>query len=126
MIVGRVVSDGSEAVIPLTLLGGITGESRRVEAVIDTGFTDRLTLPPDVVEELRLPLRGSVEVVLADGSVETLPMYFVRLVWHGDEQTIRAYSAAGDPLVGMALLSGSELRVQVRGDGRVEIEELPA
>jgi clan AA aspartic protease len=113
-------------VIPLTLLGGITGESRRVEAVIATGFTDRLTLPPDVVEELRLPLRGSVEVVLADGSVETLPMYFVRLIWHGDEQKIRAYSAAGDPLVGMALLSGSELRVQVRGDGRVEIEELPA
>jgi len=82
-----------------------------VEAVIDTGFTDRLTLPPDVVDELGLPLRGSAEVVLADGGIETLPMYRVRLLWHDQERTIRAYAASGDPLVGMTLLSGSELRI---------------
>ncbi len=124
MITGRVASDGSEAVIPMTLLRGDAGETRPVEAVIDTGFTDRLTLPPDVVEELRLPFRGSVEVILADGVVETLPMYRARMLWHGKERTIRAYAAPGDPLVGMALLSGSELRMQIRGGGRVEIEEL--
>jgi len=120
-----VTSDGREAVIPLTLLRGPTGETRSLEAVVDTGFTDRLTLPPDVVEELGLPLRGSAEVTLADGSIETLPMYRVRLLWHGQEHTIRAYGASGDPLVGMALLSGSELRIRVMGGDTVEIEELP-
>lgn len=96
-----------------------------MEVVIDTGFTDRLTLPPEVVEELGLPLRGSVEAILADGSIETLPMYRARLLWHGRERTIRAYAASGAPLVGMGLLSGSELRVRVTEGGAVEIEELP-
>ncbi len=125
MIVGHVTPDGREAVIPLTLLRSTAEETMSVEAVIDTGFTDRLTLPPDVVDELGLPLRGSAEVVLADGGIETLPMYRVRLLWHDRERTIRAYAASGDPLVGMTLLSGSELRIRVMGGGTVEIEELP-
>lgn len=47
---GRVVADGSEAVLPL--LRSPAGESRSVQAVIDTGFTDRLTLLPNIVEEV--------------------------------------------------------------------------
>jgi clan AA aspartic protease len=125
MIVGRVTPDGREAVIPLALLRRAAGETRAVEAIIDTGFTDRLTLPPEIVEELGLPLRGSAEVMLADGSIETLPIYRARLLWHDRECEIRVYAASGGPLVGMALLSGSELRVRVMGGGTVEIEELP-
>ena len=124
MITGRVTPDGREAIIPLTLLRGRAGETRSTEAVIDTGFTDRLTLPPEFVQELGLPLRGSAEVALADGSIETLPMYRARILWHGQERTIRAYAASGLPLVGMALLSGSDLRIRVVGGGLVEIEEL--
>lgn len=78
-----------------------------------------------MVEELGLPLRGSADVVLGAGCVETLPIYRLRLLWHGRERMIRAFAAPGDPLVGMALLSGSELRVRVVEGGRVEIEELP-
>src|SRR5215207_11036888 len=125
---GCVVADGSEAVWSLRVFDpGRAGTSPRVlEAVIDTGFTDRLTLPAEVVEALGLPLRGSaLTVVLADGSIETLPIYRVRLLWHGRERAVRTYGTAGGPLVGMALLSGSELRVRVVENGPVEIEELP-
>lgn len=125
MIVGRVTPDGREAIIPLTLVRGRAGETRTLEAVVDTGFTDRLTLPPEIVEELGLPLRGSADVILADGGIETLPMYRARLLWYGQERAIRTYAASGDPLVGMALLTGSELRVRVMRSGTVEIEELP-
>lgn len=125
MITGRVTPDGREAVIRVTLLGRAGTSPRVLEAVIDTGFTDRLTLPAEVVEELGLPLRGSADVVLADGSIETLPIYRVRLLWHGRERAVRTYGTAGGPLVGMALLSGSELRVRVVENGPVEIEELP-
>lgn len=124
MITGSVTPDGREAVIPLTLLRNASGETGSLRAVIDTGFTDRLTLPPAVVEELELPLRGSAEVTLADGSIETLPIYRVRVFWHGQERTVRAYAASGEPLVGMALLSGNELRIRVMGGGAVEIEQL--
>lgn len=63
------------------------------------------------MEELGLPLRGAAEVTLADGSVETLPIYRIRLIWHGHERAIRACAASGDPLVGMALLSESGLLI---------------
>lgn len=49
MISGRVTPDGREAVIPLMLLRDHGGETRSLEAFIDTGFTDHLTLPPDIV-----------------------------------------------------------------------------
>lgn len=121
MITGRVTPDGREATIPLTLLGNSAGQSRAIQAIIDTGFTDRLTLPQEIVDDLDLPFRGSVDATLADGSIETLPMYRVRLLWHGQEHVILDYSAPGDPLVGMALLSGSELRVRVVAGGAVQI-----
>lgn len=93
--------------------------------MLDTGFTDRLTLPPGLVADLNLPLLGSASVVLADGSTQALPMYRARLLWQGHECAVRAYAAPGDPLVGMALLRGSWLTVDVMPGGAVRIEELP-
>lgn len=124
MVTGSVTSDGREAIIPLTLLSASTGKSRPIQAVIDTGFTDRLTLPQEIIDDLEFPLRGSVDATLADGSIETLPIHRVRLLWHAQEHTILAYAVPGDPLVGMALLSGSELRIKAVAGGTVEIREL--
>ncbi len=55
MITGRVTPDGREAVISLDVRGARDrGERsyRRIEAVIDTGFTGYLTLPADVAASL--------------------------------------------------------------------------
>ena len=51
---GRVVADGHEAVIGLQVSGRDSGLTVDVVAVIDTGFTGHLTLPPDVVRSLSL------------------------------------------------------------------------
>jgi predicted aspartyl protease len=45
---GRVASDGREAMLPLTVIGS-SGILAEVEAIVDTGFTGSLCLPPDVV-----------------------------------------------------------------------------
>lgn len=71
---GRVVSGGREAVIAITLLGGSANGAVEVEAVIDTGFTGHLTLPPAVIRSLALPKRGFVEVELADGGAASRSM----------------------------------------------------
>lgn len=52
------------------------------EAVVDTGFTDHLTLPPGIIRSLTLPWRGFVEVELADGNTAALGVYDARVFWH--------------------------------------------
>jgi clan AA aspartic protease len=121
---GRVVSSAREAIVPLTLLGS-GGARVEVEAVIDTGFTGHLTLPAGVVRSLALPERGFVEVELADGSTSALRVYDARLLWSDRERPVPAYEAEGGPLVGMSLLRGSRLTVDVQPGGQVVIEDLP-
>lgn len=61
-------SDGSEAILGVEVLSRTGETSVRVEAVVDTGFSGHLTLHPATVEDLELPIIGSAESILADGS----------------------------------------------------------
>jgi hypothetical protein len=65
---GRVVADGTEAVLPLRVIDpGLGGRQAEILAVIDTGFTGHLTLSVELARSLALPELGSEEMVLADG-----------------------------------------------------------
>lgn len=100
------------------------GRGTRVEAVVDTGFTGYLSLPPATVEALGLRLVGSAESVLADGSVAREDVCAARVLWHGRERPVRALVSGMSPLAGIALLAGSELRIRAEGGGEVLVEEL--
>lgn len=121
-ITGTVVA-GREAIVPLTVAGS-REHSARVEAVIDTGFTGHLTLPPEIARSLDLPLLGSRYVTLADGGKASLDVYQATVLWEGGERPVRAFAADGAPLVGMALLHGSELRIEAIDGGGVVIRPL--
>ena len=120
MIVG-VVNARRQAVITLTV-NGLAGESREVEAVIDTGYTEYLTLPPTIVTELGLPPAGTAHVLLADGSEVAFSAYRVTVIWDGGPRQIAAYESNSIPLVGMALLRGHNLNIDVERGGRVAIQ----
>ncbi|MDQ3508246.1 MAG: clan AA aspartic protease [Actinomycetota bacterium] len=122
MIEGRISADGCEAFVFLTVLGGGDRE-REVEAVIDTGFTEYLTLPADSIRALSLPLRGYGEGILADGSVVKVGIYRARVVWHGKRRGIEVQQSDGGPLIGMGLLQGGSLYIEAAPGGRVVIEE---
>ncbi|MGH3086728.1 MAG: clan AA aspartic protease [Rubrobacteraceae bacterium] len=123
MMIGAVTTD-DEAVLAVTVL--ILSESReaRVEAVVDTGFTGHLTLRPETVERLALPVAGSAESVLADGSTIVEDFCLARVVWYGNPRSVRALIADAAPLLGMALLRGSELRVEAEPGGAVVVRPL--
>lgn len=121
MMHGHVANN--EAVITLRLHDG-RGWRTEIEAVIDTGFTAYLTLPPDVVRSLLLPRRGSADFILADGRVQTLPVYRAGLLWHGRRRSVPVHEAVGTPLVGMEMLRGSDIHIRVQDGGSVVIEEL--
>ena len=116
-----VVNAAHEAVLTLTL-HGLEGRSLETEAVVDTGFSRFLTLPPSAVAELGLKSVGVNRVVLADGSEVALDVYGVTVLWDGQTRDVVAYAAETTPLVGMALLHGHSLYMYVEAGGRVVIQ----
>lgn len=123
MITGIVKSD--EARIRLKVKG-LRGRVQEVEAVIDTGYTASLTLPPAVVAALGLRWQSTQRFTLGDGRERLFDVYVARVEWDGKVRTILVGEADTEPLVGMRLLRGHELKMQVRARGKVSIKRLPS
>ena len=122
MITG-IVTDDREAVISLTLRGP-DGKEQELEAVIDTGFDGSLTAPPDVIPALGLPLRRRGRALLADGSATVFDIYEATVMWDGRPRRVSVDEVDVTPLLGMSLLYGYELRMQVVERGSVVLNPL--
>jgi clan AA aspartic protease len=121
MITGAVKSN--EARIRLKVKGR-RGREQDVEAVIDSGYSGALTLPPALITSLGLRWRSVGRATLADGSMCVFQVYTGKVLWEGKVRTILVDEADTDPLVGMRLLRGHELKMQVRARGKVTIKRL--
>ncbi len=121
MIVGAVVAQ--EARIRLTVRG-FRGRERRIEAVVDTGFTGTLTLPRKMISALALKWRSTDSGILADGSDCIIRFYEAGIVWDGRSRLILVAETESEPLVGMALLSGYQLNMRVVDGGQVTIRRM--
>ena len=115
-----VVNASYEPVVTLAIQGP-AGQTREIEAVIDTGFTGFLTVTPALAAELGLTYRGISRATLADGSEVTFPYYGVSVLWDGQRRHIAADAADSSPLVGMRLLDSHSLFVEVVDGGRIVI-----
>ena len=104
----------------------VRGESgwEEVEAAIDTGFSGFLALPASIVARLDLEPRSETQIRLADGSDVSLRVHRAVVLWNREERTIEVLQADSGPLLGMALLHGSEVKMQVVNGGGVTIETL--
>ena len=123
MITG-VVNANHEATIQLVVRGA-HGQQETIEAVIDTGFTGSLTLPPMLITALGLPWLGRQRAMLGYGSVRFFDVYAATIIWDGQVRTVETDATDTEPLLGMSLLAGHEVRMQVVDGGTVTIEALP-
>lgn len=112
-----------EAVLHLELIGP-EGTIVGIRAVLDTGLTEFLTLPAPVIDSLRLPYYSNVEVLLGDGSTVLSNVFRAVVVWDGQHRPIRVHEADTDPLIGMSLLTGFHLAMDVVDGGAVSITPL--
>ena len=122
-----IVNDALEGWITLTVLGA-DGAGERHEFFIDTGFYGELSLSQEVIDRLNLPASDRREVVLtlAGGSTRKSNLYEAGIFWHGRIREVNVVSLETDHLVGMGLLSGSNLSVDAVPGGAVVIAELSA
>ena len=123
MITG-VVNANREATIRL-VVHGANGQSQEIETVIDTGFTGFLTLPSSLIVLLGLSWLGRQQAMLADGVVRLFDVYRATVIWDGQLRTVETDSADTEPLLGMGMIYGYDLRIQVVSGGTVTIEALP-
>ncbi len=120
MISGEVTPQ-REAVIPLEIRGLIS--SRVVEAVIDTGFNDFLALSSELIEDLGLKFETPLLATLADGNTIETSSYRATVVWDDESREILVISCDGGPLIGMSLIYGYDLKIEVVDCGLVTIEK---
>ena len=118
-----VVSGNSEAIIRLSVRA-VAGTMQEIDAIIDTGFSGDLTLPPALIRRLNLPWKGRSQALLADGGRHTFDEYVGTVSWNGQSHTVEVSSADTNPLVGMGLLRGHRLSMDVIENGAVTIDAL--
>jgi clan AA aspartic protease len=123
MITG-VVNAQAEAIIRLPIRAA-DGREQVLETVLDTGFNGSLTLPPEVIAALGLPWRTRGLVILANGTEGQCDIYAATVIWDGRPRNILVEAADTDPLIGMALLHGHDVHMQVVEGGSVVIQALP-
>jgi clan AA aspartic protease len=119
MIEGQ-VTNNLEAQISICIYAS-DGKPVYFSAVIDTGFTAFLTLSPKLAKHLGFTALAKTNVVLADGSESVMSMCPVTVEWHGVKRKITLLVSAGGSLIGMALLKGSKLTIDVVRGGEVII-----
>jgi clan AA aspartic protease len=122
MITGGVTAS-REAIVRLELRGPRSAVV--TDAVIDTGFTDFLSLPLSLVTALGLAYLQTDKVFLADGSEIAVDQYEVTVIWDGQRRDVIAHCLEGSPLIGMSLLYDHLLTMEVVSGGPVSIDRIP-
>ncbi len=107
------------------MLRGANEQEHEVQAIIDTGFTGFLTLPSTLIDSLGLEWHGRQQAILGDGSLRQFDVYAATVLWDEQARTVETDAADTEPLVGMGLIYGYELRIQAVDGGFVTIEALP-
>ena len=123
-----IVNDAMEATVTLNVMAD-NDESIPIAFVVDTGATGDISLPQSIIDSLDLALAedtDNVVITLADGTTGPGRLYLARILWHDRIRHIEVVNLEGAPLVGMALLYGSNLSVDAVPGGLVAITELPA
>ncbi|MCY7334898.1 MAG: clan AA aspartic protease [Chamaesiphon sp.] len=119
MITGIVNAD-FEPIIPLSVCGS-DGKVYTQDAIVDTGFNGWLSLPPDLIAQLNLRWKRRGRAILGDGSECIFDVYEAVVIWDENLLKIPVDEADAEPLVGMSLMEGFQLLIQVFEGGVVTI-----
>jgi clan AA aspartic protease len=95
-----------------------------VECVVDTGFEGALTLPPDLVADLKLPYLTRISANLADDSSVKTKLHLATILWHGVEREVIVLAMGRRPLLGTALIEDYHLSVDFHEGGSVIIDKI--
>lgn len=123
MIQGRISEDGEAIIVPVAIMDS-AGRLWPLETVLDTGFVGDLSLPSTVIRRLGLVRAGSLNFILANGAPARLRTYHARVFWHDLLLDVEVTQTGDVPLIGIRMLRGSRVTMDILPGGEVIIEEV--
>ena len=121
MIEGK-IDGGFKPLVPIQLMDE-EGEYHSFEVVLDTGFNGDLVLPPAAIRRLGLAQEAVFKATLASGQEVYLDGFGATALWHDRPLRLIVLESGSEALLGMNLLVGSRVTLDVEVDGAVVIEE---
>ena len=116
-----IVNNFDEPIIKLDIhLSG--NNSKKVNAIIDTGFNGYISIPTTIIEESNWDFLGTEEYELANGDIVEERVYLGKIIFDGDElQVFSLTNRTKDVLIGTKVLKNKILKVDFK-DSKVTIE----
>ena len=99
------------------------GRQSMVEFTVDTGFITFLTMPPSYCDALKLEFVRDEKAYMANGSVVWTKVYNVFFDWDGEEREVEVIAVESEPLIGMTMLDGYDVFLNVKENGMVRIQK---
>jgi len=100
------------------------GFELEVVFVIDTGFNSFVTLPRALILQVGLLPTGYSQAKSDDEQQVQLPVFEAVVEWDGNPKAVVVLQVEGSPLLGMALLAGFNLNLDVVEGGSVTIRPI--
>ena len=122
MVAGRVIAHGASLQpVAEVFVYGESNTRARVQAVVDTGFTQHLTLPVGAITTLNLEFAFKEMLTMANDEPINTDVYTASIDWGGRKRQVEIHATEGNPLIGMAMLRDHDLHVRVVPEGPVSI-----
>lgn len=120
MIEGRVTAN-REAIVRLEVLAA-DSTKQTIDFVVDTGFTEFISLSENEIDALGLPEAGKSDFRFASGEVRPLTTYRAHVLWDGTLVPVIVTPLEQNHLLGMHLLGGATITIEATPGGSVAIE----
>ena len=113
----------AEVFVPLRIKS-FGGQEIIIEAILDTGFSGALSLTQTDIATLGLPPGPQAITILADGSLRAATTYTSIVEWDGIDLLVETLGDDQHSLLGMGLLLGMNVSLDVSDGGIVRITRL--
>lgn len=109
------IDEEHRALVEVHVASHAKGPRKSIHAWIDTAFDGHIVMPEPEIERLALGVLADTDAVLADGSTARLRCYYCVVDWMDQVVPVQVVENAGGlPLIGTALLSAVDLRINYR------------
>ncbi len=125
MMLTGITNSDLEAILRLEVRGP-AGQALVLDTLIDTGFNGYVALSRTQIAVLGLLFHSREVAELADASFTSVRRFQGVVIWQSRERDVIVVEMDGGPMIGMSLLEGTHVGIDVVDGGPVTIQPLAA